>query len=511
MSTTHLTRQAERIIDEGEGRYRRVIVQMAEAAEPDAEVLAGAADAQRHRALSSSARALLPAPAAAFSRGTDLRLTASQRRHQRTSLASFASQVAASTASQPVRKPSKVQRRAAARKEFARLEKSDVVSQIAARKTGAASMQKIWSAGAMALEVTPDELQKLATEVEGVAAVYPNRILRVPAIAKVQRLPANVADEKASAWGVQAVGALASWGAFGSRGAGITVGVLDTGVDATHPDLAGKVAAFAEFDLNGNVVPGAATRDDGQHGTHVCGTVVGGNASGAWIGVAPEARVAVGMVLVGGVGSDSQVLAGIDWAIAQGVDVISMSLGGLSFDPEVFDTYTRAMLTAAQLGIPVVIAIGNDGHQTSGSPGSDLFAFAVGATDVEDRVAGFSGGRTQVITQSRFIDPRFLPLPYSKPDVSAPGIAVTSSVPGGGWEAWNGTSMATPHVAGCMALLLSATGLRAAVPVPEQAFVLHDLIAGSVEELGEAGQDHRFGWGRVDVLRAIGFARERGF
>jgi subtilisin family serine protease len=217
------------------------------------------------------------------------------------------------------------------------------------------------------------------------------------------------------------------------------------------------------------------------------------------------------LVLKGGSGTDAQILAGLDWAINNGADVINMSLGGLSLDAEVSDLYTRAILNANLAGIPVVVAIGNEGHQTSGPPGNDFFAFTVGATDHEDRVAGFSGGRTQVITSSRFIDPRYLPLVYSKPDVSAPGVAITSSVPGGGHEAWNGTSMATPHIAGAMALLLSGTSIRGAVPQNEQAFLLEDLLAATVEELGEAGQDHRFGWGRTDVLRALGYAEERGF
>lgn len=219
---------------------------------------------------------------------------------------------------------------------------------------------------------------------------------------------------------------------------------------------------------------------------------------------------ACGLVLPDGGGTDAQILAGMEWAIDQGFDVISMSLGGLTLGPDVPDTYIRTILTAAQVGIPVVVAIGNDGEQTSGAPGNDFFAFAVGATDSRDRAAGFSGGRTQIIRTSPFIDPDFLPLVYSKPDVSAPGVAVRSSVPGDGYALFNGTSMATPHVAGAMALLLGATTIRADAPPGEQAFLLYDLLAGSVEELGEAGQDHRFGYGRIDVLRALGFARERG-
>ena len=143
--------------------------------------------------------------------------------------------------------------------------------------------------------------------------------------------------------------------------------------------------------------------------------------------------------------------------------------------------------------------------------GSDLFAISVGATDPRDRAAGFSGGRTQIIFESDFLNEDILPLPYIKPDLSAPGVAILSSVPGGGWDAFSGTSMATPHVAGAIALLLSATDLRNLVDGTDRVFTILDLITGSVDDTGESGQDSRFGFGRIDVLRAIDFAVRDGF
>jgi subtilisin family serine protease len=371
--------------------------------------------------------------------------------------------------------------------------------------------QDLWASTSLALDVTVDDLRSLPEEVAGIQEIYPNRILRLPPLAEVHNIPESVRENRASSWGVSKIGALAAWGAYGARGEDAKVGILDTGVDASHPDLDGKVEAWAEFDAQGSEVAGSQPYDDQGHGTHVAGTVAGGNSSGQWIGVAPEAKLCCAKVLGPQGGTDAAVQAGMAWALDQGVDVISMSLGGIpDFGPEMPVGYTTAIISCLQRGIPVVIAIGNEGAQTTGSPGNDIFAIAVGATDYVDRGAGFSGGRTQIIYRSEYLAPQDLPLPYSKPELSAPGVAVVSSMPGGGWTALNGTSMATPHVAGAIALLLSATSLRNIEPT-ERAFLISDLLVGSVEELGESGQDHRYGFGRIDVLRTISFAKERGY
>lgn len=513
-----LLEQATQIVDEGEGELRTVIVRMETPADTQREILATASEAIRRRILCTSARDVLPAPDMTLA----VPVTATTAKDTLRDITKEDTSMAANVRLGDV---TVATLRRVGLEALAPLRASDVFKKAEARMSERAPKRKtlpkkrgkspepslpyFWSSKCAVLTLPKDEVPRLAIDVPQIGDIYPNRMLRVPRVVEAKRLPFNVEDNKTSGWGVHAIGALAAWGAYGSRGKGVRIAVLDTGVDAAHPDLEGKVDAWGEFDLQGNEVPDSKPHDTDRHGTHCAGIIAGGDASGVWIGVAPEAKLACGLVLDGEKGgSDAQVLAGMQWAIEQKVDVISMSLGGLTIGPDVPSTYTAAMIDALRLGIPVITAIGNEGSQTSGSPGNDLFAFAVGATDSKDRVAGFSGGRTQIIFKSAFIPPEALPLPYSKPDLSAPGAAILSSVPDGKWEHFNGTSMATPHVAGAIALLLAATSLRKKIATGKLAFTIQDLLTGSVEELGESGQDHRYGFGRLDVLRAIGFARE---
>src|SRR4051812_41993720 len=464
MAAASARQQIERLLDEEPGRTVPVIMQ---ASEDDRAVRAAASAA----AAALEQRRLLGRPSAVTDDLERVLRAGRGKRPNRTP------SMAAAGAGTPVPTLTRAAATAALRPVLG----TDAVRRALARageNPAASAVTPLLAARSVAATLTRDELAALRDAPGAVAAVHRNRHLDVPPVIEVDGLPVGTRTA-ASAWGVERVSALAAWGAYGARGKGVKVAVHDTGVDAEHPDLKGKIANWAEFDAAGRRVTGSEPHDSDRHGTHVCGTIAGGNASGKWIGVAPEARLAVGLVLNGEQGgTDGQALAGIDWALERGVDVISMSLGAFVIGPETPGTYTRAIVDCFLRGVPVVAAMGNDGDGTGGSPGSDLFALSVGATDLDDSVAGFSSGRTQVVTESQVIRPNLLPLPYPKPDVSAPGVAVESSVPGGTWTMFSGTSMATPHTSGAVALLLSATDRLRSVAPRDRVGMVIDLFIG---------------------------------
>ena len=515
----HLKQQIDMIRDTAESKTYDVIVRMNRPGDDETSLISTIAGAARQRGLSISSRDFLPVSRAALVSGT--RPNGSPRNAASRELREDTRSIGAQILKQAGAAASGVSMDTLRQRSHEALR--PLLASAAVREAGSARSRgkktepaSFWTSNSAVIQVSDQDLPKIVDSVQDIEDIYPNRRLFVPPVAVPRKLPALVEDIKAGSWGLRKTGALAAWGAYEARGKGVLVGLLDTGVDANHPDLKDKIAHWAEFDATGKQIKNSKPHDSDRHGTHCAGTIAGGNASRRWIGMAPEAKIAAALVLQGRLGgTDAQILAGIDWAVNLGVDIISMSLGGLVLGPEVPSTYTSAIMSALRVGIPVVAAIGNEGSQTSGSPGSDYFAFAVGATDTDDRAAGFSGGRTQVIRTSRFFPQEALPVVYSKPDVSAPGVAIWSSIPTGPgikepWEHFNGTSMAAPHVAGAIALLLSATNIKN-VDAGDRAFLIQDLLTGSAEELGEAGQNHRFGFGRIDVLRAIGFAKELGY
>ena len=487
MKAIKIRRQVERILDESSQRTLSIIVQGRPAGL--AEALSRAAGEALDRRAITSASDLLPP---AVSRRPRAAQTTAEHAAQVRGIQSVGA-----AAIQPLQASAFIGS-----------------SRLARRSDIAGQPRPLRLAGAAAMEIDRDDLAQLPGEMPEALAIFPNRRVPVPPRLRAKTLPPGVERRTTHAWGLETSGALACWGAFDARGQGTRVAVLDTGVEPEHPDLAGKVAKFVEFDGKGKLVREGVPKawDADGHGTHVCGTIAGGRASGRWIGVAPEAKLLVAKVLGKTGGTDEQILKGMDWAVANGAEVINMSLGGLSFEPGVLDTYTAAMIAARSAGVPVVVAIGNDGAQTSGSPGNDFFSLAVGAMDIEDRVAAFSAGRTHIVEETDSIEAKYLPLIYSKPDLAAPGVHVYSCIGKQRWEHLNGTSMAAPHVAGALAVLLSRTAAaKSGAPLLaltgwDRSDALIQLMTGSVVDRGENGQDHRFGHGKLSVLAAYGNA-----
>jgi subtilisin family serine protease len=288
---------------------------------------------------------------------------------------------------------------------------------------------------------------------------------------------------------VPQIGAPAAWEA-GFTGEGVTVAVLDTGVDTAHPDLAGKVAEARNFSET------TEAGDTVGHGTHVASTIAGSGAAsgGKYKGVAPDATLISGKVCETNFCSESAMLAGMEWAAAEkDATVVNFSIGG--FDGPEIDPLEEAINTlTAEHGTLFVVAAGNSGSSngTVESPGSAEAALTVGAVDKSEEIADFSSRGPRAGDDGL------------KPDITAPGVDIVAAKAAGTamgepvgdhYTTASGTSMATPHVAGAAALLaqqhpdwkagsLKSTLMAAAKPNPA-------LTA------------YQQGAGRVDVARAI--------
>ena len=273
------------------------------------------------------------------------------------------------------------------------------------------------------------------------ASAQVDRVVEAPELSLIRPVTARAARLTATpTWGVKQIKAHQLW-AQGIKGQGVVVGHLDTGIDGNHPALAGAIKSFAEFDLTGDKVADAKPWDSGDHGTHTAGTIAGRPDPKGAFGVAPEAKLASAMVIEGGQVID-RILAGMDWVIGEQARVLSMSLGLRGFTPA-FEVIVDALRAANVLP---VIAVGNEGPLTSRSPGNYASVLSVGACDLDDEVADFSGSQRFNRADDALV-----------PDIVAPGVDVLSCVPGKKYAKMNGSSMATPHIAGLAALLLSAT------------------------------------------------------
>ena len=265
-------------------------------------------------------------------------------------------------------------------------------------------------------------------------------VAAVPEISLIRPRSSALAAPKAGpTWGIKRLRVPELW-KLGLTGKGVLIAHLDTGVDADHPVLKGAVTAYAELDSFGREVDGAQPRDSGTHGTHTAATIAGRNHKKADVGVAPGASLASAMVIEGG-NVVARILGGMDWAVGQGVRILSMSLGLRGYREE----FLLLMRTIRAQGILPIIASGNEGPGTSRSPGNYDLCLSVGMCDSQDEVDADSCSQHF----KRDLDPYV-------PDLVAPGVETLSAMPGKKFGLKTGTSMATPHVAGLAALLWEA-------------------------------------------------------
>ena len=350
---------------------------------------------------------------------------------------------------------------------------------------------------------------------------------------------ANLPETILRAWGVQRIGADSVW-ALGYRGQGVVVGGADTGYDWTHPALQKKYrgwnATTNTADHNYNwfdaIKPDSTTAtnpcgsnaikpcDDDRHGTHTMGTMIGdyrivGTDSTA-IGVAPDARWIGARNMDRGNGTLARYVACFEWFVAP-TDLTERLPNPLlaphvinnswycspdeGCNPSNFNVMERALNATRAAGIVVVVSAGNAGPTCSSFAGPAGFfdkAFSIGATQSNDTIAGFSsrGPVTNDGSNRR------------KPNVCAPGVGVLSSIPNNGFASFNGTSMAGPHVAGAVALMISANPqLAGQVDTIERILELTAQPMRTTQDCGTISgmtiPNNTYGWGRINVFAAV--------
>jgi subtilisin len=291
----------------------------------------------------------------------------------------------------------------------------------------------------------------------------------------------SMTDEYSSSWGVQYIGSQPVHNQ-NIIGAGVKIAVLDTGIDYNHPDLAGNYKGGYDF-VNNDPDPwddNCLSYFKTCHGTHVSGTIAAEHNGIGVVGVAPGSSIyAVKVLDVGGFGAASLVVSGIEWAKNNGMNIISMSLGSTENNTAVLD----AVNAAYDSGILLVAAGGNTGGGPVSYPAAYDSVIAVTAIDQNGQKASFSP-----------ID--------QKIEVAAPGVSIYSTVQGG-YGLLSGTSMAVPHVTGLAALIFSTNYPDVNGDGKRDNKDVREIIRNTAFDAGIPGKDDVYGYGIVDVSRAL--------
>src|SRR5829696_736837 len=369
------------------------------------------------------------------------------------------------------------------------------------------SYQPFWVANTILVRGGDDSLAQTLASFGNVTR------LRSPHTYALPRPSPGTAEDEIDAveWGVARIRADQVWSTFGVRGEGITVANIDTGVDFDHPALVGKYrgnTGGGTFNHNYNWfdpsnvcgTPSLAPCDNNNHGSHTMGTMLGDDGAGNQIGVAPGARWIAAKGCESNNCSDAALLASGQWILAPTdlaganprpdlrPNVVNNSWGGGGGD-----TWYLATVNAWRAsGIFPAFSNGNSGPScgTSGSPGDYAESFSSGAFDINGAIASFS---SRGPASGRI-----------KPNLAAPGVNVRSSINGGGYGAFNGTSMASPHTAGTVALMWSAASSLVG-DLAQTATLLDDTATDTPNsQCGGTDDDNNvFGEGRLNAYGAV--------
>jgi len=333
---------------------------------------------------------------------------------------------------------------------------------------------------AVSLDADAQGIERLKNN-PGVEKIFFDSVMRVS--------PIEAGDAgKTLGANTETIGATYIQNCLNHTGRNVTVAIVDTGVDYTHPDLGGCLGPVCRVkDGYDFVNDDADPMDDDGHGTHCAGIVA---AKGGMKGVAPDADLlAVKVCDVSGC-LNSLAIAGIDWAVAHGANVISLSIGSSKQPNDGYDPLQMIIDAAEEEGVVVVAAAGNEGpgSGTISDTASARKAVSVGA----DNDKGTASAKDDTVADFSCMGPsafgRF------DPDIVAPGVGISSTKLGGGYATKSGTSMATPHVAGAAALLLEHN--RSLTPERIKALLIH-----SAEDI--PGHPFQKGAGLLNISRAI--------
>ena len=274
-------------------------------------------------------------------------------------------------------------------------------------------------------------------------------------------------------WGIDRIDAEKVWAT--STADTIKVAIIDTGIDRTHRDLIDNLKGG--FSAVGYTT---SFNDDNGHGTHVAGIVGAIDNTIGVIGVGPKIDLyAVKVLDRRGSGYLSDVIEGLDWAIANNMQVINMSLGTTVNTPSFWEAIQRVN----SAGITQVAAAGNSGGSVN-YPAAYLEVIAVSATDIYDNVPSWSSRGSEV-------------------DLSAPGVSIYSTYKGGKYKTLSGTSMAAPHVAGVAALVIDKKTCDYDLDGICSPAEVQQRLEATAEDLGATGRDNLYGFGLIDTEKAI--------